>query len=176
MGMAMIFEGMKLLRDAGEILEGLKGAKIAKEHLDLLRTKLEFLGEEKAKQEEKAREMEDQIAQLQQELATHREFRFWRGAKWRRLPNGRIDLAVYCGACAKPAHKTHRVFGCACGWHSTFPAHTQTVIKLLGEVSEIFGDAFDAEMAAKSLNDEPEENQAARRVLSTGVGVKSRGW
>lgn len=169
MGLGTLFEAFRLVKETVDIIQTLKGSKAAQEHLDLLRAKLEFLGEEKAQTEEQARHMEKQIADLQQELQIHRQFRVWRGANWRLLPTGGFDLAVYCGACAMPAFRSSRTFTCSCGWHSLFPASEKALVKILTEVGEAFGEPVDQNLLAKRFDDVAEEPKAVRRVASRGA-------
>jgi hypothetical protein len=176
MSTAEVFIALKVVQKTMDLASALNGGKALKEQLGLVRAQLEFIGQEKAQAEEELRNMKETIAQLQQELETHRNFRDWRGAKWRILPVGGIDPAVYCGSCGKPAHIGPRTFVCPCGWRSIFPTDLTNLAKLLGEVSQIYGEPFDQAKFLEEFPKAPEKSEGMRAISLPPRNPWPGGW
>jgi hypothetical protein len=176
MVIAEFFTTIGIANKCIDIARSLKGSQTLQEHLNLLRTKLEFLGQEKAQTEEQVRALEQKVAEMKTDLETYRQFRDWNGAKFRILPIGGLDAAVYCGACSKPAFIKGKTFACQCGWHSIFPASKAFLLKTLVEVSKAYGEPIEETALADRIHQEPEKAEGGRRVNRISRLPNPNGW
>lgn len=99
MDVSIAVGALSVLEKLAGLLSGLRkeNAKEVEGLIELLRTKLELLQAENGRMEEKVRRLEKEIAELESQET--KGLRWYRGLRFRVLPSGRMDRAVFCPNC-----------------------------------------------------------------------------
>lgn len=110
----------ELLATLGSLIASLgnvQSAAVAKEHVSLLRTQLEFIKERAEELEKENTDLVKRCAELEQKLSRRNvpvEFVEKRGALFKRLPGGGYDKTPYCPICKRSMWCFQSVFPYEC--------------------------------------------------------------
>jgi hypothetical protein len=92
------------------MLDGLAGGRLSAQQIALLRDQMQALAVEREKLKEENANLISQLAELNRELERARtpdEYVEYRGALFRRRPDGQTEVDVYCRFCKIPMVSWH---------------------------------------------------------------------